>query len=178
MAGEGRHGACAWEANNGAASLKVPAPGGVHHHPSGAMYFDGWALQNWACLPLFPCMQVDCRLPMCLPPRRGDHQPPTHPPPHPRTTPTCRWITARKKYCRHVEAKLVQRSNLRLQARALVAWTEWQEQQAALQAALRAAVRRMSYVKLYHAFAGERGCREMALGISEARRGRATWGRA
>lgn len=71
--------------------------------------------------------------------------------------PRHRWIAARKKYCRHVEAKLVQRSNLRLQARVLAAWTEWQERQAAVQAALRAAVRRMSFLKLYHAFAGEGG---------------------
>lgn len=55
-----------------------------------------------------------------------------------------------------MEAKLAQRSNLRLQARALAAWTERRERQAAVQAALRAVVRRMSFLKLYHAFAGER----------------------
>jgi len=53
-----------------------------------------------------------------------------------------------------VEAKLVQRSNLRLQGRVLSVWIEWKEQQAAVQAALRTAVRRMSFVKLYHAFIG------------------------
>ncbi|KAL4431049.1 hypothetical protein ABPG75_006305 [Micractinium tetrahymenae] len=63
-----------------------------------------------------------------------------------------RWFAARKNYCRHVEAKLAQRGNLRLQVRVLAAWTEWQERQAAVQAALRAAVRRMSFLKLYHAF--------------------------
>ncbi len=31
----------------------------------------------------------------------------------------CRWLAARKRYGRHVEAKLQQRSSLRLQSRAL-----------------------------------------------------------
>lgn len=49
----------------------------------------------------------------------------------------------------------MQRSNLRLQARVLAAWAERQEQKVAMQAALRTAVRRMSFLKLYHAFTGE-----------------------
>jgi hypothetical protein len=54
-----------------------------------------------------------------------------------------------------VEAKLQQRSSLRLQGRVLAGWMEWREQQAAVQARLRTAVRRMYLLKLHHAFVGK-----------------------
>lgn len=66
----------------------------------------------------------------------------------------CSAYTARQRYCRHVEAKLQQRAALRLQGRALAGWLEWQEAQQARQAQLRAAVRRMAFVRLYHSFSG------------------------
>jgi hypothetical protein len=66
----------------------------------------------------------------------------------------CRWIAARKHYCRHVEAKLQQRADLRVVGRALQAWAEHTERQRAVQARLRAAVRRMYLVRLYHTFTG------------------------
>ena len=72
--------------------------------------------------------------------------------------PFCRWIAARRRYCRHVEAKLQQRSSLRLQSRVLAGWMEWREQQAAVQARLRTAVRRMYLLKLHHAFVGKHSC--------------------
>jgi hypothetical protein len=54
-----------------------------------------------------------------------------------------------------VEGKLQQRSSLRLQGRVLAGWMEWREQQAAVQARLRTAVRRMYFLKLHHTFVGK-----------------------
>ena len=81
---------------------------------------------------------------------------PAAPSPHPAPLPCAlgRWIAARKRYCRSVEAKLAQRAQLRLQARALQAWLEARDAALARQAQLRAAVRRMAHLKLFHAFAG------------------------
>jgi hypothetical protein len=67
-----------------------------------------------------------------------------------------RWIASRRRYRRHVEAKLQQRSNLRLAGRALQGWADCAERGAAMQARLRTAVRRMYFVRLSHAFGG--GC--------------------
>ena len=74
-----------------------------------------------------------------------------------------RAYAARQRYCRHVEAKLQQRAALRLQGRVLAGWLEWYEAQQARQAQLRAAVRRMAFVRLYHTFSGVRSS-EMAMG--------------
>eukprot|EP00887_Chlorella_sp_A99_P005659 scaffold1.g5659.t1 len=67
-----------------------------------------------------------------------------------------RWIVGRKRYCRRVEAKLAERANLRLQGRAMEAWVEHVQARGVARSRLRAAVRRMSFLKLHNAFAAWR----------------------
>lgn len=66
---------------------------------------------------------------------------------------SCSWIATRKRYCRRVEAKLGERASLRLLGRAWEAWLAFQDERALARDRLRSAVRRMSYLKLWHAFA-------------------------
>ncbi|GAB4817699.1 hypothetical protein N2152v2_004745 [Parachlorella kessleri] len=63
-----------------------------------------------------------------------------------------RGIAARKRYCRHVVAKLQQRVDNRLSSRALEAWLDRYQEQKARQQRLWMAVRRMAFMKMHSAF--------------------------
>lgn len=60
--------------------------------------------------------------------------------------------TSRKKYCNKVEAKFVERSALERKSRVFASWAECWQMSRVRHLRLRAAVRRMAYLRLHHAF--------------------------